>query len=225
MYKYNRWINKGIVLFGLVVIVWITWFFGYTYVKLVTQPKNPAPSSSNRTQSELLLTLNPIGFWTCQIGMFNSEGNALKERERLQRLGWDAQIVARDPFIVGVGLAYSKEEVLPIQELLKEGGVVSIPKIINSPQRVFRISGNGGIQTAKILEGVNAFLNTPYAQRESILSEFEEIILSTPPALSNLDEVSRLSIKAERTLPVEMRRLISLNLYGEYLNTLETLQR
>lgn len=225
MYKYNRWINKGIGLIGLVVVVWIIWFFGYTYVKLVTQPKNPAPSSSNQTQSELLLTLDSIDFWTCQIGVFNSEGNALKERERLQQLGWDAQIVSKDPFIVGVGLAYSKEEVLPIQELLKEGGVVSIPKVIRSPERAFRVSGNGGIQTAKILEGVNTFLNTPYAQRERILPEFEKIILSTPHALSNLDEISRLSIKAEKTLPMEMRKIISLNLYGEYLNTLETLQK
>lgn len=225
MYKYNRWMNKVIGLIGLVIIVWMTCFFGYTYVKLVTQPKNLAPSSPDQAQGELLLTLNPIEFWTCQTGVFNSEGNAHKERAQLEQLGWDAQIVSRDPFIVGVGLAYSKEEALPIQELLKEGGVVSVPKMISSPERAFRIRGTGAIQTAKILEEINNFLNTPYADRKSILPEFEGLIMSTPYALTSLNEVSRLAIEAERTLPMEKRKVISLNLYGEYLNTLEMLQK
>ncbi|HHY27671.1 MAG TPA: SPOR domain-containing protein [Desulfitobacterium dehalogenans] len=226
MYKYNPWINKGIGLIGCAVIVWMTWFFGYTYVKLVTQPKgSDIPSPSPADQNEFFLTLDTIEFWTCQTGVFNSESNALKEKEQLQQLGWDAQIISRDPFIVGVGFAYSKEEVLPIQELLKEGGVVSIPKSVTSPERAFRIHGTGAIQTAKVLEGVNTFLKTPYTARESRLSEFENLMVSTPRALTNLYEVSRLSIKAERTLPVDQRKMMSLNLYGEYLNTLEILQK
>ncbi|AFM02004.1 hypothetical protein Desde_3731 [Desulfitobacterium dehalogenans ATCC 51507] len=226
MYKYNPWINKGIGLIGCAVIVWMTWFFGYTYVKLVTQPRGPdIPSPSPVDQNEFFLTLDTIEFWTCQTGVFNSESNALREKEELQQLGWDAQIISRDPFIVGVGFAYSKEEVLPIQELLKEGGVVSIPKSVTSPERAFRIRGTGAIQTAKVLEGVNTFLKTPYTDRESRLSEFENLMVLTPRALINLYEVSRLSIKAERTLPVDLRKMMSLNLYGEYLNTLEMLQK
>ncbi|WP_019851269.1 SPOR domain-containing protein [Desulfitobacterium sp. PCE1] len=226
MYKYNPWINKGIGLIGCAVIVWMTWFFGYTYVKLVTQPRGPdIPSPSPVDQNEFFLTLDTIEFWTCQTGVFNSESNALREKEELQQLGWDAQIISRDPFIVGVGFAYSKEEVLPIQELLKEGGVVSIPKSVTSPERAFRIRGTGAIQTAKVLEGVNTFLKTPYTDRESRLSEFENLMVLTPRALTNLYEVSRLSIKAERTLPVDLRKMMSLNLYGEYLNTLEMLQK
>lgn len=227
MYKYNRWIIKGIGLIGLAIIVWMTWFFGYTYVKLVTQPKSPTPTPQSPVdQNEFLLTLDPIGFWTCQIGVFNSEENALKEKERLKQLGWDAQIISSNPFIVAVGLGYSKEEVLPIQELLKEGGVVSVPKSVSSPERAFRIRGVGAIQTAEILEGVNVFLSTPYANREIILPQFESRVLSAPHnALASLQETSILTIKAERTLPLDMRKIMSLHLYGEFLNTLETLQK
>lgn len=227
MYKYNRWIIKGIGVIGLAIIVWMTWFFGYTYVKLVTQPKSPTPPSKiSADQNEFLLTLDPIGFWTCQAGVFNSEENARKEKERLQQLGWDAQIISKNPFIVGIGLGYSKEEVLPIQELLKEGGVVSVPKSVSSPERAFRIRGAGAVQTAEVLEGVNAFLNTPYATRESILPQFESLMLSTPhTVLAKLHEVSILTYKAERTLPLEMRKIMSLHLYGEYLETIEVLQK
>lgn len=226
MYKYNPWINKGMGLIGCAVIVWITWFFGYTYVKLVTQPKGPGiPSSSSVDQNEFLLILDEIEFWTCQTGVFNSETNALKVKEQLGQLGWDAQIISRDPFIVGVGLAYSKEEVLPIQELLKEGGVASIPKSVISPERAFRIRGTGAIQTAQVLEKVNAFLKTPYHARENMLSELENLMASTPHALTHLQEASRLSIQAERTLSVDLRKMMSLNLYGEYLNTLASLQK
>ncbi|WP_242825408.1 SPOR domain-containing protein [Desulfitobacterium dichloroeliminans] len=168
--------------------------------------------------------MDKIEFWTCQMGVFNSERNANQEKERLQKLGWDAQVISKDPFIVAIGLAYAKDELLPIQELLKEGGMVTVPKFMTNPERAFQIRGIGAKETAEILVGVNTYLNTPYATREKILPQFENLMLTTSRGLKNLQEASLSMIKAERTLMVDMRKIMSLRLYGEYLRAIEVLK-
>ncbi|MEL1133916.1 SPOR domain-containing protein [Desulfitobacterium sp. THU1] len=225
MNKCNRWIIKFFGVFAIILFVWTTYYFGYTYVKLVTQPKDTHSTSPSTSERErFLLTLDKIEFWTCQMGVFNSEKNANKEKERLQQLGWDAQVISKDPFVVAIGFAYAKDELLGIQELLKEGGMVTVPKLMINPERAFQIRGTGAKKTAEILKGVNTYLNTPYATRESILPQFENLMLTTSHGLTNLHEASLSMIKAERTLPVDMRKIMSLRLYGEYLSAIEVLK-
>lgn len=226
MNKYNHWIVKGIGLIGLGIMVWMTWYFGYTYVKLVTQSKHPTQSSQLLVaQNPIEIKLDPILFWTCQTGVFNSEENAQREKEHLQQLGWEAQIITKNPWIVSIGFAYSKEEVLPIYELLKEGGIASVPKSIIGPERAFRIKGNGAKETADILKEVNAFLKNSEQVRTSRLPQFENVMLLAPSGLRKLQEVSLLIITAERNMQVDQKIFKSLELYSEYLKTLEALQR
>lgn len=227
MKKYTRLKRWGIGLLILGIMVWMTWFFGYTYVRLVTEPRNstkPAPSSQD--QSETHINLAGMEFWTCQVGVFKSEENAKQERSRLEQLGWEAQIITKDPWIVGIGFAHSQQEVSNVREQLKEGGIVSVPKSIQIPEQAYRIRGTGVEQTAKILETVHLFLITPLSSRENVLSQLEEeLVIPGPKRLSKLQEAGLTVIKAERTLQMDARRIVSLRLLAEYQATLDMLQK
>jgi hypothetical protein len=226
MARYIHWKRWIVGLFCLGIMVWMTWFFGYTYIRMVTQSKkltNPTPSVQE--QSETRLNLSGLEFWTCQIGVFNSEENASRERGRLEKLGWEAHIISKNPWIVGVGFALSQDELTFAREQLKEGGIVSVPKQIKLPERAYRIRGAGAEQTARILEAVHLFLKTPFSSRENVLARLEkELVIPSPKGLSGLQEAGLLVIKAERTLQPESRRIVSLRLLAQYQATLDTLQ-
>lgn len=227
MMKYARLKKWGIGLLILSILVWMTWFFGYTYVRLVTEPKNlTKPAPSTQEQSEARINLSGMEFWTCQIGVFKSEENANREKSRLEQLGWEAQIITKDPWIVGIGFAHSQQEVSNVREQLKEGGIVSVPKSIKIPEQAYRIRGTGAEQTAKILDAVHLFLITPLSSRESVLSQLErELVIPGPKGLSKLQEAGLTVIKAERTLQADSRRIVSLRLLAEYQVTLDLLQK
>lgn len=228
MKRYTRLKQWGIGLLILSILVWMTWFFGYTYVRLVTEPKNlmtkPAPSAQE--QSEARMNLSVMEFWTCQIGVFKSEENAKREKSRLEQLGWEAQIITKDPWIVGIGFAHSQQEVSNVREQLKKGGIVSVPKSISIPEHAYRIRGTGAEQTAQILETVHLFLITPLPSREKVLSQLEkELVVPGPKGLSKLQEAGLIVIKAERTLQTDSRRIVALRLLAEYQATLDSLQK
>lgn len=227
MMKYNRLKKVGIGLLVFSSLVWMTWFFGYTYVRMATQPKNlTKPTPSAQELSESRIDLSELEFWTCQIGVFNSEENARQEKNRLEQLGWEAQIITNDPWIVGVGFAYSQQELSYIREHLKEGGIVSVPKNIKILEHSYRIRGTGAEQTAQILEAVHLFLKTPLSSRETVFSQLEKVlVISSPKGLSKLQEAGLTVIKAERTLQADSLRIITLRLLAEYQATLNTLQK
>ncbi len=65
-----------ILLVILALFVWMTAYFGYTYVKLVTQaPNNVVQAISEENQIEVAISLEKISFWTCQVGVFKSPDN------------------------------------------------------------------------------------------------------------------------------------------------------
>ena len=225
MRRQIRWKKWLIGITSLCILVWMTWFFGYTYVRMVTQSKNltkPTPSA----QEQGLLNLSSLEFWTCQIGVFQSEENALQEKKRLDQLGWEAQILSQNPWSVSIGFAHTQEELALIREHLKEGGIVSVSKNIKIPERAYRIRGTNAEQTARILEAVHSFLNGSSSSKEQILSQLEkELIIPGPKGLSKLQEAGLIVIKAERTLQEDMRKIVTLRLLAEYLGTLETLKK
>ena len=227
MKKYNRFKRLGIGLLGLSILVWMTWFFGYTYVRMATQPKNlTKPAPSTQEQSESRIDLSSLEFWTCQIGVFKSEENADQEKGRLEQLGWEAQIITKDPWVVGIGFAHSQQELSIVREQLKEGGVVSVPKNIKISEHSYRIRGTGAKQTAQILEAVHLFLKAPLSSRDKVLPQLEkELVVPSPNGLSKLQEAGRTVIKAERTLQADSRRIVALRLLAEYQATLNTLQK
>lgn len=67
-------------------------------------------------------------FWTCQVGVFKSWENAQRERLRFQQGGWDARILCKEAYIVGVGFAHTQEELTNVKRFLEEGGVATVPK-------------------------------------------------------------------------------------------------
>lgn len=227
MRKYTRLKRWGIGLLILGILVWMTWFFGYTYVSLVTESKNlTKPAPSTQEQSETRVSLSGMEFWTCQIGVFKSEENANQEKSRLEQLGWEAQIITKEPWTVGIGFAHSQQELSIVREQLKKGGIVSVPKNIKLSDQAYRIRGSGAEQTAQILETVNLFLNTSLSSREKALSQLEkELAIPSPKGLSKLQEAGLTVIKAERTLQTDARRIVSLRMLVEYQATLDTLQK
>lgn len=226
MRRLNRWKKYLIGITSLCILVWMTWFFGYTYVRIVSQSKNLNQQSVPSSQEQELLNLSNLEFWTCQIGVFQSEENALQEKKRLEQLGWEAHILSENPWSVAIGFARTQEELLVIRGLLKEGGIVSVSKYIKMPERAYRIRGVNAKQTARLLEVVHQFLKAPSASREQELSQLEkELIIPIPKGLSNLQQAGLSVIKAERTLPEDARKIVILRLLAEYLDTLKTLQK
>jgi hypothetical protein len=222
-----RWKRWGIGLISLVVLVWMTWFFGYTYVRMVTQSKSPVqPVPSTVEQSEIHLNLTGFEFWTNQIGVFQSEENAREEKGRLEQLGWETQIIGKNPWVLGIGYAHSSEELSVIREQLKEGGIVSVPKKIQLPDRAYLIRGDGAETTAKVLEAVHAFLKVPLASRGEVVPQLEKkLVIPIPIGLSELQEAGLVVVKGERTLHEDARRIITLRLLIEYQETLEELKK
>jgi hypothetical protein len=227
MIKFNRLKRVGIGLIVFGGLVWMTWFFGYTYVRMATQPKNlTKPIPSTQELSESRIDLSELEFWTCQIGVFNSEENAKQEKDHLEQLGWEAQIITKNPWIVGVGFAQSQQELSIVREHLKEGGIVSVPKNIKLSEHSYRIKGTGAEQTAQILEAVHLFLITPLSSRETVLSKLENVLINpSPKGLSKLQEAGLTVIKAERTLQADSTRIVTLRLLTEYQATLDTLRK
>jgi hypothetical protein len=241
-----RWKRWGIGIFSLCILVWMTWYFGYTYIRIVAQSDNSTKAAPNE-QEQQLLNLSSLDFWTCQVGVFQSEDNALQEKKRLEELGWEAQIITKSPWSVAIGYAYSQEELASIREHLKEGGIVTVPKYVKITQHSYRIRGASAEQTARILEVVHNYLRTSTSLTTSIssavstpstpstsalsspekaFSQFEkELIVPGPKGLLKLQEVGLYVIKAERTLQEDAKKIIKLRLLAEYQTTLENLQK
>lgn len=210
----------------LLALVWMTRFFGYTYIRMLAEPKSSPPSSPTPSvQEQNQLNLAGFEFWTCQIGVFRSEENAQEEKARLDQLGWDAQIVSTNPWVLGIGYDHSQEKLQVIREQLKEGGIVSVPKKIQIAERAYVIRGNGAEQTARALQAVQTYLRASDSSREEAISALEkEILIPAPKGLSQLQEAGLLAIKAERTLPEDARRIVKLRLLAAYQATLEELK-
>lgn len=214
----------GLVCF--LALVWMTRFFGYTYIRMLAEPKSSPQSTPNPSvQEQSQLNLSGLEFWTCQIGVFRSEENAQEEKDRLDQLGWEAQVISADPWVLGIGFDHSQEGLQVIREQLKEGGIVSVPKKFQIAERAYLIRGNGAEQTARALQAVQTYLRASDLPREEAISALEkEILIPIPKGLSQLQEAGLLAIKAERTLPEDAQRIVKLRLLAAYQATLEELK-
>jgi hypothetical protein len=174
----GQWKTWGIILIGVGVLVWMTGFLGNTYIRLVTESRTNVSQSitdSNSAQAtEAQVSLAELNYWTCQVGVFQSEENARIEKSRLEQMGWETQIVSQNPWIVGIGFAHEQEELNVLRERLKEGGVENVVKHFVIPEQAYKISGSGAEQTAQILSAVQNFLKTSPGQRENTLILLEK---------------------------------------------------
>ena len=150
-----------VLILGIMALGLLTWGIGKIYLELVGQ--------SNRLQSQgaqtglkdtnpdnnLVLVLPEVTFWTCQIGVFQTESNAQIRKEQLGILGFNAEVITANPWVVGIGLGHSASELKGLRVSLAEKGITTVPKQIALPERKFRVAGNGAQLTIELLTNAN----------------------------------------------------------------------
>lgn len=154
-----------IVIFGMMALGLLTWGIGKIYLELVGQPRGTNVSATQKvhqqegnTSNEDVLNLPDLTFWTCQVGVFQNENNAVSSREKLRSQGVNAEVILSNPWIVGVGFGHSAEVLKGLRTNLTEKGIVTIPKQITLSKRTFRVTGNGVQLTRDLLTQANALL-------------------------------------------------------------------
>ncbi|NMA69644.1 MAG: SPOR domain-containing protein [Desulfitobacterium sp.] len=215
--------RQAIIVVVLVLLVWMTTYFGYTYVKLVTQSPRTIKATSEKNPVEVALRLEKIEFWTCQVGVFKLPENAKGKKLLLQQSGWDARILGKEPYIIGVGFAHSQEELAILQKLLEEGGITTFSKKVLIPEGVFTLRGRGAEETAAILGRLNNYLNTSPSEKEKNLNNLEISIQTAPKGL-DMQENLRHLIEQERDSSKIGNTMNTLGLVEEYINLLEILK-
>ena len=152
------------LILGMAALGLLTWGIGKVYLELVAssnhEPSQPAQSSledSNPDQT-IVLVLPEVRFWTCQVGVYNNESNALASREQLNLSDIPAEVINSNPWVVGIGLGHSANELSQLRTSLADKGIYTIPKQIELPKRTFRVVGNGAKPTVDLLITINNLL-------------------------------------------------------------------
>lgn len=216
--------RQVIIAVVLGLLVWMTAYFGYTYVKLVTQMPRTVQATSEKNPVEVALKLEKIEFWTCQVGVFKLPENAQGEKHLLLQMGWDARILSEEPYVVGIGFAPNKEELAILQRVLEEGGINAYPKKILIPEGAFRLRGKGAEETAELLGRLNDYLNSSPNDREKNLNSLEIALQSVPKGLEDFQENLMLLIEQEKASGTFSNYINTLGLVEEYINLLEMLK-
>lgn len=152
-----------ILVLGMMALGFLTWGIGKVYLELVghSSVKSARPPQSQEvssTSNDAVLVLPEAKFWTCQVGLFQNESNAQSARAKLQALALNAQVLNTKPWMVGVGLGNSADELKGLRQFLAEKGIQSLPKQIVLPKQTFRVTGNGSQLTVEMLTNVNSIL-------------------------------------------------------------------
>lgn len=214
--------SLGLIIFC--IFVWMTWYLGNTFARIVSKPKidlsQTAPDSMKTMNIDFMQ--NELDFWTCQAGTFQTEENARQEKRRLELQGWEAQVISQKPWVVVIGFAHAQGELTSLQNVLKERGVKTLTKHIVIPGQNFRITGSGAAQTAQILLAIQNFLIAKPEKRGDTISQLEkEISIAWPQKLDQLQQAAAYVLKAEGTLESNSQRQAELRLFAEFQSVLE----
>lgn len=153
-----------ILILGMMAIGLLTWGVGKIYLELVGQSSHEkAEAVLHRIKeanplTDKVLILPEAKFWTCQVGVFQSERNAQLRKEQLRLLNINAEVISASPWIVGIGLSHSADELKGLRQTLSDREITTVPKQIILPERSFRVAGNGSQLTAELLLNVNKIL-------------------------------------------------------------------
>lgn len=149
---------------GIMAIGLLTWGVGKIYLELVGQSsraKAEAVQSRSKEANPLtdtVLKLPEVKFWTCQVGVFQSEKNAQLKKEQLMVLNLNAEVISTAPWTVGIGLGHSAEELKGLRQSLADKGISTVLKQFVLAERSFRVAGNGSQLTVELLTNVNTIL-------------------------------------------------------------------
>ncbi|MCB8817634.1 SPOR domain-containing protein [Desulfosporosinus shakirovi] len=173
-------LRVGLVLIlGIMALALLTWGIGKIYLELIGQSSREHTVSVkqdqtlDQTDQETILVLPEIRFWTCQAGLFQQEHNAQLLKDQLTVMGFKAEVISANPWMVGIGLRHSANELKELRQLLEEKGFSTIPKQIQLPERSFRVAGNGAQLTAELLKNVHSILEKGFNQQ--LLAKEEQL--------------------------------------------------
>ncbi|MDP4127313.1 MAG: SPOR domain-containing protein [Bacillota bacterium] len=229
MKVYERVRIISILVLGLMALGLLTWGIGKAYLELVGQSRGVkterVQDSSQKANApkNTVLSLPEAKFWTCQIGVFQSESNARLRQEQLKVLSIKAEVLNSNPWIVSVGLGHSADDLKGLKQGLLERGISAVSKQMVWPKRTFRVAGNGSQLTAELLTNVNAILRDGLTAQAL---EKEKEIWDTeaadypPKDLEGLHQIYR-QLRGESNQ--EEQRTLNLSLYSEYQRVINKL--
>lgn len=211
-----------VLILGILALGLLTWGIGKIYLELVGQ--------SNRVQSQgtltglkdtnsdnnLVLVLPEVTFWTCQVGIFQTESNAQLSKEQLRILGFKAEVINANPWVVGIGMGHSASELKELRASLAKKGITTVPKQIALPERKFRVAGNGAQLTIELLTNANKIFKgegiAEALNKEDLV--WKAMASNHPPQdLEVLHQYFDL-VRAKRTS--EEQKIVGLSLFYEY---------
>lgn len=153
-----------VLIVGIMAISLLTWGVGKIYLEIVGQSGSEnAETVQYRSKdayplTDSVLILPEVKFWTCQVGVFQSERNAQLRKEQLRVLNLNAEVISTDPWTIGIGLGHSANELKELRKSLADKGISTVPKQFVFPERSFRVAGNYSLLTVELLTNVNTIL-------------------------------------------------------------------
>ena len=153
-----------ILILGMMALGLLTWGIGKAYLELIGRSNHVKVEEAQKGQKvsdvrdSAVLALPEARFWTCQVGVFQSESNAQLSKEKLQGLGFDAEVISVNPWTVAIGVGHSADELKGMRQSFNEKGILTVPKQIVLPERTFHVAGNGSQLTVGLLTNVNTIL-------------------------------------------------------------------
>ncbi len=154
-----------VLMVGIMAIGLLTWGVGKIYLELVGQSSRKKVETvqyRNKDANPLtdnVLVLPEVKFWTCQVGVFQSEKNAQLRKEQLKVLNLNTEVISTNPWTIGIGLGHSADELKGLRKSLDDKGISAVAKQIVLPERSFRVAGNGSQLTVELLTNVNTILH------------------------------------------------------------------
>jgi len=211
-----------VLILGIMALALLTWGIGKIYLELIGQSSREHTISVkndqtlDKTNQETILDLPAVTFWTCQAGLFQQEHNAQLLKDQLTVMGFKAEIISANPWMVGIGLSHSANELKELRQLLEEKGFSTIPKQIQLPERSFRVAGNGAQLTAELLKNVNSILEKGF--NGQLLAKEEQLWTTQagehPP--KDLEGLHQLYNQIRKKTTPEEQEAAGLSLFFEY---------
>ena len=198
-----------VLVLGIMALGLLTWGIGKVYLELVGQSRNVKVEKAND------LILPEAKFWTCQVGVFQTESNARLRKEQLKVLSIKAEVISKNPWTVGVGLGHSADDLKGLKQSLIEKGIPTVLKQMEFSERTFHVAGNGSQLTAELLMSVNSILQEGLTT--SALAKEKQIWDSkagdNPP--KDLLGVHQVYTQLREKTGIEEQYILGLSLYSE----------
>ncbi len=183
-------ITLVVVIIGISAIGWFTWNIGQLFLDLVA--KSPVEDQERlEVRTSEILILREFNFWTCQIGVFENEKNALNMVEITLAKGWKAEIIQVEPFVVAVGLFASKEEASFLSQNMTDKGIESWIRKESFPELHYKVNGPSVETVSNILRLSNSLLRgTPKDElKEELAGDIDfQFAGGCPEDLQSLNE-------------------------------------